>query len=86
MKTQKKSQSIRLIVQPKLKEQVRNKAHELGVNMSTYIKHLILVDLQKLPVYEASERVEKAYQMSLREKGYRTNGRKASDVLRELTK
>lgn len=86
MNKQNRSQSIRLIVHPRLKEQVREKARELGVNMSTYIKHLILVDIQKLPVYEPSERVKKALKESLKERHIKTGNRNPIQVLDELAR
>lgn len=69
-----------------MKKRLDEKAKHLGVSVSTYIKHLILNDMD-MPVYEASDRVNKAYEESLRSKdGISTNGRKASEVLDEIDK
>jgi hypothetical protein len=68
VKTQKATQSIRLVVKPQLKTKVKARANELGIDMSTYIKHLILIDIHKIPTFEASDRVKKAIKESLEDK------------------
>jgi hypothetical protein len=68
MKTQKHTQSIRLVVKPRFKKMVLKHTERLGINMSTYIKHLIISDIQRIPSYEASERIKRNVEKSISDK------------------
>ena len=82
-----KSQSIRLVVRPKFKTNLKKSAEQHGVNMSTYIKMAVInYQSQSFPEYEPSQQTIKAIKDSFKEKGVSTNGRKASTVLREIVK
>jgi len=69
MKIQEEVKSIRLVVRPRFKKLVEEKAESLGINVSTYIKHLIISDIQYLPVYNPSDKVRKNLKKSIKEKG-----------------
>lgn len=85
MAKQKATESIRLVVEPKFKKFVQQKASDLGVNVTTYIKHLILVDMQLLPTFEASDRVKKIMSNLEKEKRHSSRGRDPIELLRSLS-
>lgn len=53
-----------------LKEFVESKASRFGMPLATYLKHLILKDVEEMqyPVYPASKRTERAARKALKEK------------------
>ena len=50
---------IRIVTKPRLKDRIKKAASEQGVGMSTFIKYVLLKELNTLPVYEASPRLNK---------------------------
>ena len=60
---------IKLNIPLPLKELLANRARHFGVTMSTYIRHLIIQNVEdNVPVYQASEKTEKLYEKALRDK------------------
>ena len=53
-----------------LKEFALSKAQKYGMPLASYIKHLIIKDVENLeyPIFEASDRTIKAYKKALRDK------------------
>lgn len=53
-----------------LKEFVQSKAQRFGIPLATYLKHLILKDVEEMqyPVYPASKRTERLARKALKEK------------------
>lgn len=51
-----------------LREYLESKAQKFGMPIAGYIKHLILKDVEDMdyPIFEASEKAEKAYQEALK--------------------
>lgn len=51
-----------------LKEYLESKAQKFGMPIAGYIKHLILKDVENMeyPIFEASEKSEKAYKEALK--------------------
>ncbi len=51
-----------------LKEYLESKASRFGMPLAGYIKHLVLKDVEDMdyPIFELSERSEKAYKRALR--------------------
>ena len=52
-----------------LKEFVQSKAQRFGMPLATYIKHLILKEVEEMeyPVFPASKRTELAYKQALKD-------------------
>lgn len=52
-----------------LKEFVESKAQRFGMPLATYIKHLILKEVEEMeyPVFSASKRTERAYRKALKD-------------------
>ncbi|HEC65665.1 MAG TPA: hypothetical protein ENI23_10235 [bacterium] len=76
------SPTIKLVVKPNFKAKVQQKASALGVSTSTYVKHLIINDFERLPEFEASERVIKKYNKARKsDKRIATNGKMISEIL-----
>jgi len=52
-----------------MKDYIESKAHKFGMTIASYVKHLILKDIEGMeyPAYNASEQTEKAYKKSLEE-------------------
>lgn len=52
-----------------LKEFVESKAIRFGVPLATYVKHLILKDVEEMeyPVFPASKRTERAYRKAIKD-------------------
>lgn len=52
-----------------LKEFLESKASKFGIPIAVYVKHLILKDVsdQDYPVFQASERTEKAYKKAMKD-------------------
>lgn len=61
---------IKITLPLKLKEYLESRATRFGLPISGYIKHLIVKDVEYMdyPIYQASERVEKAYEKAIKEK------------------
>lgn len=61
---------LRVTLPAELQAYLFTKASRLGLNMSAYVKNLIINDVKDVeyPVYEASERVEKSYKRALQER------------------
>lgn len=61
---------IKLNIPVALKEFLESKAQKFGMPVATYVKHLILKDVEDMeyPVFELSEKSEKALQKALKEK------------------
>ncbi len=55
---------LRVTLPAALQAYLQTKASKLGLNMSTYVKHLIINDVKDVeyPVYQASPKIEDAYQ------------------------
>ena len=53
-----------------LKEFLESKANKFGLPLASYVKHLILKDVEEMeyPIFEASDSTIKAYKKALREK------------------
>ena len=60
---------IKLNIPLPLKERVESQASKFGVPLATYLKHLIMKDIEDMdyPVFEPSERTVKAYKQALKE-------------------
>lgn len=56
---------IKLNIPVPLKDLLKSKARRFGVPMSSYIRHLIIQDVEDIPVYQASARTEKQYKKAL---------------------
>ena len=84
--SKKQNPIVRIVLRPALKEKLNRRAMYFGVGLSTYLKHLILRELEEteLPTYLPSEQLIKNYKKSLKDKGYKTGRRKASEVLQEI--
>ena len=54
---------IKLNLPLPLKKKVEERASAYGITLSSYIRHLILQDVD-IPTFEASERTEKAYRQA----------------------
>lgn len=67
MRTQQSQIKINLPLN--LKEFVESKASQLGIPLASYIKHLIIKDVENMsyPTYQASEQTEKAYRKALKD-------------------
>jgi len=54
---------IKINLPVRMKDYIESKANKFGMPVSGYIKHLILKDVENMdyPIYQASERTEKAY-------------------------
>lgn len=61
---------IKLNLPLSLKEYLESKAGRYGIPLASYIRHLILKDIEDMdyPTYEASDKTIKAYRKALREK------------------
>jgi len=61
---------IKLNLPLPLKELLESKARRFGVPMATYLRHLIITNVEDMeyPVYQASEAMEKKYEQAIREK------------------
>ena len=61
MQTITQSAQVKLTLSPQLRMIAQNKADVFGMPLSSYIKHLILVDVKdsEIPVYRMSEKTEK---------------------------
>ena len=61
---------IKLNLPIQLKEYVESKANKLGIPLATYVKHLILKDVESMeyPTFEASERTIRAYKKAIRDR------------------
>lgn len=61
---------IKLNIPISLKEYLESKARKFGLPLATYVKHLILKDVQDMdyPLFEASDRTIKAAAKALKEK------------------
>lgn len=61
---------IKLNLPLALKEYLESKAGKFGIPLASYIRHLILKDVEDIdyPVYQASDSTIKAYKKALKEK------------------
>ena len=61
---------IKLNLPLSLKEYLESKASKFGIPLSSYIRHLILKDIEDMdyPTYVASDKTIRAYKKALREK------------------
>ena len=55
---------LRVTLPTELQAYLQTKANKFGLNMSAYVKHLIINDVKDIqhPVYQASKEVEQAFQ------------------------
>lgn len=62
-----------------LKEYLESKASKFGTPLATYIRHLILKDIEDMdyPTYEASDKTIKAYKKAVKEE---TKAKEVKDV------
>lgn len=60
---------LRVTLSPELQAHLRAKADRLGVNMSTYVKNLIITDIkdEELPTFPMSAATEKVVLQALEE-------------------
>lgn len=60
---------IKINLPVNLKEYIESKARKFGMPLAAYVKHLILKDVEDMeyPVFELSERSEKAYNKALKD-------------------
>lgn len=60
---------IKVNLSVSLKEYIESKAQKFGMPMASYIKHLILKDVEEMeyPIFKASTKTEKAYKQALEE-------------------
>ena len=63
---------IKLNLPLPLKTLLSAKAERFGVPMASYIRHLIIQDVNEIPVYRASKETERAYRKAVNE--YQING------------
>ncbi|MEP7166464.1 MAG: hypothetical protein ABI758_00620 [Candidatus Woesebacteria bacterium] len=61
------SAQIKITLPEKLQELVQSRADQYGLSISTYIKHLVLVDVKDIdmPVFKMSEKTEKVLDQAL---------------------
>lgn len=61
---------IKITLPLALKEFVESRAYRVGLPIASYIKHLILKEVEDMdyPVFEASDRTIKAYKKALKNK------------------
>lgn len=62
---------IKITLPLALKDFLESKALKFGLPIASYVKHLVLKDVENMeyPEFELSERSEKALQKALKEKG-----------------
>lgn len=60
---------IKINLPSRLKEFIESKAANFGMPVASYVRHLILKDIENMqyPVHEASSEVEKAYKKAVRD-------------------
>lgn len=65
-----KQTQIKLNIPVQLKDYLESRAARFGLPIAGYVRHLIVKDVEDMeyPVYQASERVEKAYEKAMKEK------------------
>lgn len=64
------SVQVKTTLSPVLFEHVQKKAREIGVSVSSYIKHLVVSDVkieEEFPVYKASKKTERLYRQAKRD-------------------
>lgn len=61
---------IKITLPLALKEFLESKAQRLGLPIASYVKHLVIKDVEDMeyPVFEASDSTIKAYKKAMREK------------------
>lgn len=65
---------LRVTLPVQLQGYLQTKANKFGLSLSSYVRNLIINDVQDVeyPVFEASERTEKAYKKAMKEKAHAT--------------
>lgn len=89
LKKEKNSEVITLLVKPSEKKKIKKMAAEMGIGMNALLKVSFATfhkQMENLPVFEMSDSAKAALEDAHRNKhkAISTNGRKASEVLREL--
>ena len=66
-----KQTQIKLNLPVQLKDYLESRAARFGMPIAGYVRHLIVKDVEDMeyPVYQASEKVEKAYEKAVKERG-----------------
>lgn len=62
---------IKITLPLALKDFIESKASKFGLPIATYVKHLIVKDVEEMdyPVFEASDNTIKAFNKAMKEKG-----------------
>lgn len=70
---------LRVTLPVELQTYLQDKARQFGLNMSSYVKNLILSDVKETsyPIMKASEKTEESYKIAIRE---RNKAIKADDL------
>jgi antitoxin component of RelBE/YafQ-DinJ toxin-antitoxin module len=61
MKAIRENGSLRIRIQDDLKKKIQKQANNLGVDMSTYIKHLVINDLKETETEKYAAKLRKSY-------------------------
>jgi hypothetical protein len=89
MQIQKNTESVRIVMQPRFKNKLVEKASQAGVSLSTYVKHVLMQtwNYDDMPTFKPSKALIKSFeeaQKEIAEEGLKPDSRPIKVILDEI--